>query len=313
MTTATGAPKYCENERAILATLRYFEIFSHPLTAGETFRFSQISSTWQASFSSCLAALVERGDIYSIGGFFLSQNEPAWVARRLEQNRRADAALPVAQRMARLIGAFPFVRGVFVSGSLSKHCMAENSDVDFFLITEPGRLWLARTLLVAFKKTFLLNSHKYFCINYFVDTEHLEIEEKNLFTATETATLLPLYGREWHDQFYAANADWVRRFLPNFPKRDNANVPTHSLSFLKKTAEWLLAGRLGDWLDRAAMRLTVRFWRQKFRHFDDATFDSAIKSRRYVSKHHPLYFQKKVLEQYAEKTSHLGWPGSASH
>ncbi|MEZ4965453.1 MAG: hypothetical protein R2791_09430 [Saprospiraceae bacterium] len=50
----------------------------------------------------------------------------------------------------------------------------------------------------------MLNSHKYFCVNYFVDTEHLEIEDKNLFTATETVTLLPLYGRDWYEGFYKA-------------------------------------------------------------------------------------------------------------
>jgi hypothetical protein len=44
----------------------------------------------------------------------------------------------------------------------------------------------------------------------------------------------------------------------------------------------------------------VRFWRRKFKHFDAQTFDIALKSRRHVSKHHPFYFQKKVLRELAE-------------
>lgn len=46
------------------------------------------------------------------------------------------------------------------------------------------------------------------------------------------------------------------------------------------------------------MKLTVQFWRKKFRHFDNHTFDNALKSRTYLSKHHPLQFQRRVLEQF---------------
>lgn len=304
--TATAIFSLCQTERAILHTLLYFEIFSYPLTAQEVFEFANCPAASADEVSEKLDGLVAQGVAFRVGRFYLAQPEPAWVSRREDCNRRADAALPVARRMARLIGGFPFVRGVCVSGSLSKHCMSTDSDIDFFIITEPRRLWLARTLLVLFKKTVLLNSHKYFCVNYFVDTEHLQIEEQNQFTATETATLLPMYGHEWYERFHAANADWVRAFCPNFPKRATADTPPHTRSMLKKAAEWLLGGWLGERLDLWAMRATVGFWRRKFPHFDEGEFNVALKSRRHVSKHHPMYFQKKVLRLLAEKKARLG-------
>jgi hypothetical protein len=210
----------------------------------------------------------------------------------------------VAQRMARLIAAFPYIRGVFVSGSLSKHSMRPDSDIDFFLITHPERLWLARTLLVVFKKIFLLNSHKYFCVNYFVDTQHLEIEEKNQFTATEVITLLPLYGQEWYHAFCRKNP-WAWRQFPNMPQRSVQTVPQHRRSWFKRSVEWTFNGRLGDWLDRQAMRVTLMFWKRKFKHFDHQTFNVALKSRRYVSKHHPLYFQEKVLKHLERRMQEI--------
>lgn len=298
ISTAVG----CPTERAIVRVLLYFEIFSYPLTAEEIFQFSNCRGILSQEVHHKLQKLVNQGVVFQFGSFFQMQNDPSWITRRLENNRRADRSLPVAQRMARLIGAFPFIRGVFVSGSLSKHCMGPDSDIDFFIATEPGRLWLARTLLVCFKKIFLFNSHKYFCVNYFVDIAHLEIEEKNLFTATETVTLLPMYGRECCEAFYRTNG-WVRDFFPHFPQRPTNEIPSHGRSIFKKTIEWMLSGRVSDWLDRQAMRLTVGYWKRKFRHFDDRTFDGALKSRRYVSKHHPLYFQQKVLEQYAKLVS----------
>lgn len=206
--------------------------------------------------------------------------------------------------MARFIARFPYIRAVFVSGSLSKHSMKPDSDVDFFLITTPGRLWLARTLLVLFKKIFLFNSHKYFCVNYFIDTQHLEIEEQNLFTATEIVTLLPMYGGDWYQAFCREN-QWAWRQYPHATLRPVHDVPGSARSWFKRNAEWLLGGAFGDWLDSRAMHLTVRFWRKKFSHLDDSTFNVALKSRRHVSKHHPLYFQKKVLEHLSVRMQEM--------
>lgn len=300
MTTLSADSVYPTTRRAILGALWYFEIFKYPLTATEVFEYSNCREETLDTLVGKLEALVREGLVFHFDGYYQSQDDPGWLPRRLDYNRRAAQFMPIARRMARLIGAFPFIRAVFVSGSLSKNCMAPDGDIDFFLITEPGRLWLARTLLVVFKKLFLLNSHKYFCVNYFVDTEHLEIEDKNLFTATETLTLLPLYGRDWYLRFADANG-WARDFLPNFPWRPDDAVTPYRRGLLKKVLEGVLGGRPGAWLDRKAMHFTVGYWRRKFRHFDDRTFDGALRSRQYVSKHHPLYFQQKVLNAYATR------------
>ncbi|MDO8367098.1 MAG: hypothetical protein Q7T20_09890 [Saprospiraceae bacterium] len=299
MTETTSSAVECPTERAILQTLAYFEVFSYPLSEEEVFTFCTEISTTREEVSKNLQTLVKQGFAFQFGDFFQVKNDANRAAQRLECNIRADRFLPIARDMAHFIGRFPFVRAVFVSGSLSKHCMRPESDIDYFVVTEPGRLWLARTVLVLFKKIFLLNSHKYFCINYFVDTEHLEIEEKNLFTATETVTLLPMWGREFYETFCRANL-WARQIYPNFKQRPTAAVPSHSRGFLKKILETMLAGKLGDGLDQKAMRLTVGFWKRKFRHMDHQTFDLALKSRRGVSKHHPLHFQQKVLERFQE-------------
>lgn len=300
----------CLTECAILRTLLYFELFTYPVTAEEVFDYlvcitpAEEPQKSKLEIREKLDVLVKTGRIYRFGVFYQTLNEPGWEPQRLDWNRRADEFLPIARRMSRLIYAFPFIRGVFVSGSLSKHCMNADSDIDFFLITAPGRLWLARTLLVLFKKTFLFNSHKYFCVNYFIDTQHLEIEEKNLYTAIETVTLLPLQGLDWYTRFCAANP-WARQYFPNFPSRLNAENTIQRPGFFKKLGEWLLNGCFGTWLDIQSMRITVAYWRRKFSHFDPETFDNALKSRRYVSKHHPLYFQKKVLEAHEQRVKEM--------
>jgi len=289
----------CPTESAVIQTLAYFEVFSYPLTKEEIFAFCSHPYATEEDVFDSLQNLVEQGFAFQFRGYYQLKNDVSWVENRLDCNHRADKYLPIARRMARLIGGFPYVRAVFVSGSLSKHCMRPDSDIDFFVVTVPGRLWLARTLLVLFKKVLLLNSHKYFCVNYFVDTAHLEIEEKNLFTATESVTLLPMWGHEFYHDFYRANL-WAWKRFPHFALRSTTEVPAYSRGFFKKTMEKILKGKQGAWLDRKAMRFTVGFWKRKFQSMDADTFDVALKSRQGVSKHHPLHFQQKVLERFEE-------------
>src|SRR5690606_20772121 len=127
------------------------------------------------TLDNALNNLIKQGIVFNLDGFFSLQNQKELVTRRLNGNHKAQWFLKKAKKWSNFIGSFPFVRGVFISGSLSKNFMTADSDVDYFIITKPGRLWLARTLLVVFKKIFLLNSRKFFCVNYFIDENHLEI------------------------------------------------------------------------------------------------------------------------------------------
>jgi hypothetical protein len=92
---------------------------------------------------------------------------------------------------------FPFVRGIGISGSLSKNYADEDADIDFFIITSRNHLWIARTFLHGLKKlSFLVGKQDWYCMNYFIDEEALVIAEKNIFTATEVVTLKPVCGEK---------------------------------------------------------------------------------------------------------------------
>lgn len=108
-----------------------------------------------------------------------------------------------------------------------------------------------------------------------------------------------MWGLEVYQDFCRAN-QWAWEYYPHFGPRPTTNVPAGSNNFLKKILESILSGGFGQWLDRKAMRATVGFWKRKFKSMDSDTFDLALKSRRGISKHHPLHFQQKVLERYKE-------------
>jgi hypothetical protein len=296
----------------VLRTLLYYDIFNYPLKVDEVYRFLGIGGVDKSSVQSCLTELRDMKMIYQFGDFYCMKNSKAVIERRVKGNSHADRLLSLASRRSNFISKFPFVRAVLASGSFSKGYMDEKSDLDFFIITEPGRLWIARTLLVLYKRVFLFNSRKYFCVNYFVDEEHLEIEEKNLFTATELATVLPLSGARHYEDLLLSNP-WLRDFYPNFAPRSVANVPSGSASLLKNFMEKFLNIFFSKALERFFHKMTLARWKKLYEKDYSATdFKVAFKSKPYASKVHPSNFQRTVIEVYEEKLRACGIGDKAS-
>lgn len=250
-----------------------------------------------------LERLVEDCVIFKVDEFYLSDCDPACIEKRRKGNQMAEGALEKARERAQFISRFPFVEAVGVSGSLSKGYYDQNSDIDFFVITRHGKLWITRTLLMLYKKIFLFNSRKYFCINYFMSSASLEVEEKNRFTATEIKTLIPFQGKEKLSEFYQKN-QWVSGlfgpFEPNMEAVPNIHKPPFS-----KAIETILSNRFGNVIDSLFKKITLRFWLVKFRKMNREDFRIALKSTKNISKHHPMNFQKKVILSLNEKYEEL--------
>ncbi len=286
-------------QRSVLRTLLYFNIFDHPLTESEIFHLTQDHDIRENDIKIAINELTISGLIRYHDGYFFLNNKKECVARRRNGEVHAAQAMQKAARFSKLISKFPFVRAVALSGSLSKNYMDSKTDIDYFVITAPERMWVARTLLVLYKKVFLLNSHKYFCVNYFLSEDNLEVPDKNIFTATEVSFLIPTCNYKLYHRFKEAN-NWSMNFLPNFPLRSIDNIIPDKKYLLKNFLEKMLSGTIGEKLDGIFFRQTIRFWKKKFKHFDDSTFDLRLRSRKNVSKHHPLGYQEKILNGYSE-------------
>jgi predicted nucleotidyltransferase len=280
-----------------LKTILYFSLFRYPLTMEEVCNFSVSKDCPQIAAE--LETLVKQQIIFKIDEFYLSENDPESIQKRKNGNKMAIGALIKAKQKAAFIAKFPFVEAVGVSGSLSKGYYDNESDIDFFVITKPEKIWICRSLLMLYKKIFLLNSRKFFCINYFLSSGSLEIEEKNRFTATEIKTLIPLQGKDVFKEFYQKNK-WVGEVLgefnPQFEKTENIQKPRFT-----RFSEYILNTGVGNVLDNMFKSTTVYFWKIKFREMSGEEFKIALKSTKNISKHHPLNFQKKVITSLNHK------------
>ena len=292
--------------KSILKTLLYFDIFQYPLTTSEIFAHLTTNHVTPDHVATELNKLSNLSIISPISEFFSVHDNPMLGSRRTKGNQMAQQSLTLAKRQARLISKFPFVRAVMASGSLSKDYMDEHSDLDFFVITKPNRLWIARMLLVLYKKIFLSNSHKYFCTNYFIDEDHLEIEEKNIFTATELVTLIPLNGKEYYTQLITANG-WLKNYLPNHTSRAIESVPAHQTSWFKQHLEKGINLFGANKLETICMNSFSSRWMRLYQQsYSKADFEISFKTKEYVSKGHPKNHQRKVLDLYQQKLDEFG-------
>jgi len=294
-----------EIKENILSTLAYFDLFNYPLTRGEVYLFLTKKHPYEL-FEDALGCLIAGGVVHQFDKFYTLKNDQYLIARRTEGNEKASELIKVAQKVGSILIRFPYVRGIAISGSLSKNFADEHSDIDLFIITAKNRLWIARTIMHGFKKlTFLINKQHYFCMNYYIDEQQLEIVEKNIYTAIEVGTLIPLQGDLVLEKFYAANT-WTRTFLPNKNMRISSAKPIKT-SFFKTAVEWLLNNPAGNVIDNQLMKITAGRWLKKTqrKRLNSHGIVMGMDTGKHYAKPEPKNFQSKLLARYENKVVQL--------
>jgi hypothetical protein len=293
---------YMHLRSSILKVVAYFDMFNYPVSQEDILYFLDTEAE-EYPIRNELNALIEEGCLFRTGPLYSLRDDPAIADKRANSRRRADALIPIAERGARLLYQFPFVRGVFISGSLSKRCAEEKEDVDYFIVTSANRLWIARSLMHLFKKLTYLRGHQHrYCMNYYVDEKALEIKEKNIFTATELITLIAASGNGGVINFFNAN-EWTTRFYPQYRHRDRESLGTPRSSLLKRTFERLLDNRIGDRLDDYFRKLTASRWKKK-EDRGDLTLRGhrmSLQCDKHFARPNPEIFQQTVLASYQRK------------
>jgi predicted nucleotidyltransferase len=292
-------------QQDILAALSYFDMWDYPLTYGEI--FSYLENNYSSNdFSEAIDALVDSGLIFQFEKFYCLKNDFSLAIRRKIGNRNANKLIQKAQKVGRILIRFPFVRAVGISGSLSKNFADDRSDIDLFIITEKNRLWIARTFMHLFKKlTFLVNKQHHFCMNYYIDEQQLEIQEKNIYTAIEIATIIPLQGDAIFEEFYKANT-WIARYLPN---KNIVSIPVMAAPkrFLTKSLERIFNNNTGEKIDNFLMKITAERWHEKTlkKKLNMRGSIMGMAASKHCAKPDPANFQEDLIRKYYNNLSKL--------
>lgn len=196
--------------RAIVQTAAYADVFDYPLTVREIHRYlAGIPARLQA-VEHCLEAfrpLSRVGEYYTLPGRELLAEE------RRRREARAARLWPEALRYGGLLARLPFIRMVAVTGALAMNNVKRKDDIDYLLVTEPGRLWLSRLLALVVARL-ALRRGLVLCPNYIVSTRSLSFPDHSLYAAHEVAQMAPIAGLEVYRRLRSRNL-WVRDYLPN--------------------------------------------------------------------------------------------------
>jgi hypothetical protein len=257
-----GAPP---RDRAIVATLLYFDLFSFPLRAEELVRFAHhnlaphdlpLQGAWWDSGS------VNAGSPQT---FWFLRGRENYIQRRVNLTRVSTDKLQRARKYARMLQVIPGVRFIGVTGSLAMASAVPEDDIDFLIIAAKNRLWLTRALVLAALLAWGVKRPddgrteypNMICANIFLSEDDCHIPDENLFIAHEICQMLPLLGESAYHTFLRANS-WVRQFLPQWRPTTTDFQDRPASRRAQRVFERAFANGIGTHLDRELAQRQLR-------------------------------------------------------
>lgn len=274
----------------------YFDIFHHPLSLGEIERL--VAPGQPARVLAAVARLAAEGRVEWEGRFCFAHGQRRGIARREQRARCAERAWPWAKRAAAILARLPFVEGVLVTGSLSKNSTDPNADIDFMLLVRPGRVWTLKAMLQGSRRLLPLAGRELFCTNYLLAIDRPLIDDRNIFTAIELATAVPMAGREACVAMLEANT-WARSFVPGFDWsiRRAGHTPLVPSRSLARGVESMWVEPVGRAVEHASLELFDRYWNRKYGWLEARDRAQRFKRREELATNHLHDFQEYVLRE----------------
>lgn len=173
-------------KEAIIKVLVFFDLFDHPLTTYEV--WTKLDKRWglieildflDKEISKPAATLSQRSGFY-----FLTGREEITAIRQKRHNYGAEK-IKIARRFARVFSLLPLVRMVALANSLGQYNSRAESDIDFFIISAPRRVWLARLYCTGLAKLLnrrpnATNKKDKICLSFYVGADRLCLDDLRL-------------------------------------------------------------------------------------------------------------------------------------
>lgn len=194
-------------KKKIASTIAYFRLFDYVPSSTEVAKFLH-TSRW-----------VKQKEVLN----FL-RLQPKKLVPTLRQRQKKQISLQkmkLAADAAKKISFLPSLLLIGVSGNLALLNAEEEDDIDFFIVTAAGTIWITKFLTSLILMFFGLkrgngNVSNKICLNMFLDEDHLILLKKNIYTAHELAQLKIIYDpRGLYHKLLKQNV-WVRKYLANF-------------------------------------------------------------------------------------------------
>jgi len=249
-------------EAAILRTVLYADVFNFPMKLEEIHHF--LISDEPTSISEIDQTLnqspILKQKLRRIGDYFIySGTDDELIQVRQKHEASSQFLWPHAIGWGRWLAALPYVRMVALTGALAvRNAADDDDDLDYFLVTAPHRVWLARAFAIIVVRIGRLRGVT-ICPNYVLAETNLVQTRRDIFLAHEVAQMIPIYGNDYYRRFREEN-DWVYAQLPNAidPFFDEAEIKIGSRNLLKRFLEVVCGGAVGNRLEQWEYRRKLK-------------------------------------------------------
>jgi len=254
-------------EKSILATVSYYDIFDYPLTGFEIWRYLVLSEesknnkfTAGELFEVITGGGGLKNKISQKHGFYFLVGREGIVEKRLWRKKLADEKWKKMKKVFELVVLVPFVRGIFISGSLAMENSKNDSDIDIIVVAKYGRIWTVRTLMTALTTVLGVRRHgnkteDRICLNHYITDESLQIPFESLYNAESYVHLTNLYKEDKNIfHLFQEQNGWIRNYLTNYKISELGSVRSIDKNrffvFTSKIFEVILSGFLGNKIEK---------------------------------------------------------------
>ena len=221
--------------------LRFYEIMNYPVPKKAEL-FFQYSETEHKNINKILKNI--------------EKDEPwDWFSRD-KKSEYFDEYLNEIKRLQSTFQSIPFVQQIFLCNSISFNALDKNSDIDLFIIAEPGRIRTVKfrsMILFTLKwvKRFWKRIRKKICLSFFItsDSQNLypiSLSSLDIYLAYRIAHLVLIYqpNEEINNSFFENNK-WVKWILPNYQEKQTISLWIKPFTWTTKFKD--IIENLWDW------------------------------------------------------------------
>ncbi len=239
---------------AIINIIAFFDLFDSPLTVYEIWEnlskqleleniYDVLRKEIRGSEINDASSQNERPTIIQQkNGFYFLAGREKIIAVRQQRYNYFYRKIKIARAFSYLFKLCPFVQLVALANVIGTYNLRDGSDIDFFIITTSGRIWLSRLYCTGLAKILnrrpnIRTKRDKICLSFYLSQEHLNLQDLHLSGGDPYFyywyhKLILLYNKNRvYEQFLQANK------RPVSSESRNSSITESNINFFERQAK----------------------------------------------------------------------------